>query len=342
MQETHRLLIALGKGEVEDFLPEHLYRQVTELFPDHYFYDTSNEDEAVAKGYVKVIREYQPTVILSGWTTPPMPPETLEQIPGSIRYYCHLGGTVRRLFPREFIDKGLLVTNWGSVISESVAECALFLALACLRRGTKWAISMHTEGGWRSGRFNDNYSLLEREVGLHGFGVISQSLVEMLRPFRVRISTYSPSVPDTLLNEKGVHRAHSLDELFTRSDVLIELAPNKPENFHMVDERLLRMLRPGSCFVNVGRGAVVDTEALVRVAREGNIQVGLDVYEEEPLPQDSPLRGLTNVNMLPHLGGPTRDQRYKSGEVAVENMRRYKQGEELRFLVTSTVYDRAT
>ena len=342
MQETHRLLIALGKGEIDDFLPEPLFQRVKELFPDHLYYDTSNEDDAVARGYEKAIREYQPSVILSGWTTPSMPPETLERIPGSIRYYCHLGGTVRRLFPREFVDKGLLVTNWGDVISESVAECALFLTLASLRRGTKWAIGMHTEGKWRSGRFDDNYSLLGRKVGLHGFGVISRSLVEMLRPFRVSISTFSPSVPDRLLEEKGVERAESLEELFSGSDVLVELAPNKPENFHIVDERLLRMLQPGSCFVNVGRGAVVDTDALVRVARDGKIQIGLDVYEEEPLPQDSPLRGLRNVNMLPHLGGPTRDQRCKSGEVAVENLRRYTQSEELRFVVTPQVYDRAT
>lgn len=113
---------------------------------------------------------------------------------------------------------------------------------------------MHKEGGWRSGHYDDNYSLLDREVGLHGFGVIAQSLVEMLRPFHVKIRAFSPSVPDEIFKEKGVERAASLEDLFSQSDVLVELAPKKPENFHMVSDELLSKLRPGSCFKCGARG----------------------------------------------------------------------------------------
>lgn len=87
---------------------------------------------------------------------------------------------------------------------------------------------------------------------------------------------------------------------------------------------------------------MVDTVALVRVTKEGKIQIGLDVYEEEPLPKDHPLRGLLNVSMTPHLGGPTRDQRKKSGALALENLRRYLKGDSLQFVVTAQVYDRIT
>ncbi len=145
-----------------------------------------------------------------------------------------------------------------------------------------------------------------------------------------------------MCREYGVDRAASLAELFRWSDVVVELAPKKPEYFHIVDESVLRELRPGSVFVNGGRGACVDEEALVRVVREGRIQIGLDVYETEPLPGNSSLRGLSNVILLPHIGGPTRDRRVDSGRLALSNLKRYLAGEPLEAKITAETYDRIT
>jgi phosphoglycerate dehydrogenase-like enzyme len=142
--------------------------------------------------------------------------------------------------------------------------------------------------------------------------------------------------------ELGVRRVDNLEALFAESDVLVELAPARPENRHLVNEALLRRLPDGASFVNVGRGMVVDEAALARVAAEGRLQVALDVYETEPLPADSPLRGLPNVTLLPHLGGPTRDRRAACGRLALANLRNYLAGQPLENLVTPDVYDRAT
>jgi phosphoglycerate dehydrogenase-like enzyme len=239
------------------------------------------------------------------------------------------------------IEEGVLVTNWGGSISPTVAECTLLLILMALRRASYWAVAMHREGAWKD-RNTFTQSLLGRRVGIHGFGSISQCLVPMLRPFTAQIHAYSPSVPDAVFSNLGVKRISSLEELFAESDVVVELAAATPENYHVVKESHLRMIPEGGVFVNVGRGCVVDQEGLLRVAREGRLQIALDVFEQEPLPADSPLRGLPNVTLLPHLGGPTRDRRRDAGALALRNLRAFLQGEPLEAVVTLEVYDRSS
>jgi phosphoglycerate dehydrogenase-like enzyme len=149
-------------------------------------------------------------------------------------------------------------------------------------------------------------------------------------------------MPDHLFADAGVERIHSLEELFSTSDVVIELAALIPENQHIITEELLRRIPEGGVFVNIGRGALVDEAGLVKVAREGKIQIALDVFEKEPLPADSPLRGLPNVCLLPHLGGPTHDRRRDSGALALKNLEAYLRGTPMEAVVSLEVYDRST
>ncbi len=330
-----KTVVILTKAEREEFFPAPLDRELETLFPEVEWVDAPLSN---ASDWEDLLRTARPTIVIGAWETPTLPAD-IDLAP---EYLCFLCGSVRKYVPRELIEQGLVVTNWGGVISDTVAECTLLLMLSCMRRSTKWALAMHTQGAWKEGRHPDTQSLFERRVGLHGLGAIGRELVALLKPFKVQISAYSPSVPDSVYKEMGVTRAASLDELFSTSDVLVELAPAKPENHHLVDERLLRMLPEGASFVNVGRGMVVDEEALGRIAQEGRLQIGLDVYQQEPLPADSPFRGLPNVNLLPHLGGPTRDRRKECGKLGLQNLRRYLNGEPLENLITLDVYDRAT
>ena len=233
------------------------------------------------------------------------------------------------------------MTNWGASIAPTVAECALMLILMALRRASGWALAMHREGKWKDSA-TLTQSLIGRRVGLHGFGAISQCLVPMLRPFTDRIQVFSPRVPAEVFRKSSVEPVSSLEELFSTSDVVVELVAGTPENNQIVTEKLLRSIPEGGVFVNVGRGCVVDEAALTLVAREGRLQIALDVFEREPLPPDSPLRGLPNVTLLPHLGGPTRDRRRDSGALALKNLRAYLRGEPLEAVVTLDVYDRST
>jgi phosphoglycerate dehydrogenase-like enzyme len=291
--------------------------------------------------WLRVWREYPASILVSGWQTPSLNSILTPADIASLQYVCYLAGSIRKLVPRELIANGLLVTNWGSSISPTVAECALMLTLMALRRASHWAVAMHRDGAWKDGA-PATQSLIGKRVGIHGFGAICQALIPMLRPFTSDIQVYSARVPEKLFADHGVKQANSLAELFSTSDVVIELAALTPENHHIVDEKMLRLLPAGGVFVNVARGSIVDEAALVRVAKENKIQIALDVYEVEPLPADSPLRGLSNVTLLPHLGGPTRDRRCDSGRLALKNLRAYLQGQPLEAIVSLDVYDRST
>ncbi len=331
-------IVALSDQEAADFFPGAMWAELEALLPEH---RRVRLPLAQPDDWARVWRETPAAILVSAWQTPALNGVLSPADLKSLRYVCYLAGSVRKLVPRKLLTEGMLVTNWGDSIAPTVAECALLLILMALRRASYWAVAMHREGAWKSAT-TMTQSLCGRRVGLHGFGAISQRLVPMLRPFTEQLQAYSPHVPDAVLSSHGVKRALSLETLFSTSEVLVELAAATPENYHLVKESHLRSMPEGGVFVNVGRGCVVDEAALLRVAREGKLQIALDVYEQEPLPPDSPFRGLPNVTLLPHLGGPTRDRRQDAGAPALRNLRAYLRGESPEAVVTLDIYDRST
>lgn len=216
----------------------------------------------------------------------------------------------------------------------------MFLLMA-QRRAGKWNTAMHREGAladWQE----KTYSLFGRRIGLHGFGHVGRELARLLTPFQVEVFAYDPHVPAALFAEFGVRPAASLTEIFSNCDAVVAVAALVPETLGIITEELLRRLPPTGAFVNVSRGRIVAEPGLVRVAREGRLQIGLDVYAQEPLPADHPLRGLNNVILLPHMAGPTSDRRCDAGAHALANIRRFAAGEPLSGVITPENYDRAT
>lgn len=337
-QSAPKTLIVLTAREQREFLPDTQFERLLALLPRHQIVDPL---KLSAGEWPALLQEVRPEIIVSGWKTPPLPHDYPVGNMNGLKYWCHLPGSVKKFVTEEHLAHGLRVSNWGNSISRVVAECGLFLTISALRRANTWAFAMHAEGGWK----NDDtefFSLFDRRVGLHGFGAIARELARLMQPFNVRIETFSPSVPDTTLDECGVKRAASLAALFANNDVIIELAPLTPKNQGSVTGALLRSIPAGGVFVNIGRGAVVDEAALVLVAQEGKIQIALDVFATEPLPVDSPLRGLRNVTLLPHLSGPTTDRRRDAGQFALANLERYLAGEPLAAEITTEIYTRST
>lgn len=298
------------------------------------------EGSAGAEGLVRSLRNSKSHVLMTCWGVPKVPADLRRQAP-DLKYICHLCGEVRQWLPRQVLEDGLILTNWGPSISRSVAECTLLQILSCLRRSTHWQLELHTRKGWVDGRETVR-GLFGRRVGLHGFGSISREVVRLIQPFGCKISAYSPSVPDEDLKAAGVRRVGTLKELFSQNDVVVELAARTPATINSVTEELLMSIPEGGVFVNTGRAAVVDEEALIKVAKTGRIQIALDVFHVEPLPADSPLRGLDNVFLTPHIGGPTADRRQDSGLLALENIEAFFAGRELRSVVTLKEFDRMT
>ncbi len=336
MSRPSSLLALLTPVEVREFLPEPMLGQLRALVPEFRLLDPTGMSEAT---FARELAATNPDILVGCWKTPQLP----DSLPPRLRYVCYITGSVKKLIARAHLDAGLLVTNWGGVISRTVAEAALFHVLACLRNASHWAVTMHQPGvaAWKNG-LSDSRSLFCRSVGIHGFGPVARELVALLKPWQCPVSVFAPDLTPELAQTYGVRPADSLDTLFSGHEIVVELAPLIPATTGIVTERLLRLIRPGGVFVNVGRGAVVDEAALLRLAREGRISVGLDVYSTEPLPADSGFRALPRVSLTPHTAGPTIDRYPDAGAFALANLRAYVAGQTPVAVVSPAIYDQST
>jgi len=287
----------------------------------------------------KIIREAAAEILVTCWGSPRVTANVFKDNP-QLKYMCHTAGTVRPFVEKQAVEFGLLVTNWGSAIAGSVAEGALMMILCSLRRVAELTFSMHTRKEWPREVIPEG--LLYQRIGLHGLGAIARELRKFLAPFECKVSAYSPHVPDEIFREYHVMKVDSLQELFERNRVISVHAANTPENYHITNRDILRRLEDGGIIVNTARGAIIDEKALYDELKTGRIYAALDVFEEEPLPADSPLRGLENCLLIPHMGGPTHDRRVDMGKMALKNIEHYVKGEPLENLITPTMYDLIT
>ena len=290
------------------------------------------------EGYSELLRGLDAEIVLTGWGSPPLTVKVLDANP-QLKYMAHLTGTVRQILDKACIEKGLVVTNWGNLIGATVAEGALMAILSCLRRTTRVAFLMHRDRGWQS---RNEETLFKKKVGIHGFGNIAQHLVGLLAPFHCDLETYSPYTPDEILEEYGIRRQAELSDLYRNNHIVSIHAARTPETHHVVNAELLSLMEDGAVLVNTSRGALIDTDALIAELKTGRIYASLDVFETEPLPADSELRGLLNCQLTCHSAGPTPDSMVDFGEAAIDNIERYVKGEDLERVVDAELYDLIT
>lgn len=336
---TERILFAFTPGERELFLPS----LRMEEFAGHTcsYVDTGS---AGTGGWERVLREWRPTVVVTAWSAKRLPDEWVASPEFSLKYVCHVTGSLRALLTRAAFLRGLRATNWGSSINHTIAEHALLLTLALLRGTGGWPDAIR-RGGWTTDHVRRlrTRALRGRRVGLHGFGAIAREVAAMLVPFKPAcIRAYSRGVPPTFIERHGVEPCADLGELYGTSEVLICCESLTPENRGSVDARVLERLADDSVFVNVGRGEIVDEAALLAEAATGRLRIGLDVFHREPLPADYPLCTAPGVLLSPHIAGPTLETYAACGDHALENLRRYLAGEPLSGEVTPEAFERMT
>jgi len=227
---------------------------------------------------------------------------------------------------------GVYVTNTPGVLTEAVAEFTWALILAAARRiveadhYVRWGEWWRTRTGWHPMMLL-GVELQGKTLGVLGMGRIGTRVAEIGRAFGMKVIYHNRRRRPEAEERLGA-RWVTLEELLRESDILSIHLPLTPETRHMIGERELRMMKPTAILVNVGRGAVVDTEALVKALREGWIAgAALDVFEEEPLPENHPLTAFKNVVLAPHIGSATRETRLKMALMAAENLVAFARGE---------------
>lgn len=249
---------------------------------------------------------------------------------GPRRLLAHLGGSVAPYTDRQAFDRGLMVTCANEIFARSVAEGTLGYILAALRQIPHWDRVMKA-GGWRGKRFQ-NASLMGKRVGIVGYGAVSRHLLPLLYPFDVEILLYSAHLEEE--EYPGLRAAKaSLEEIFSSCDVISLHGGLNQKTAGMIGENLLGKIKPGALFVNTARGGLVQEEALARLLGEERFYAVLDVYQEEPLPADAKIRGLSHAILMPHMAGPASDLYGVCGRAMVEEIGRFARGEALQYQV---------
>jgi phosphoglycerate dehydrogenase-like enzyme len=219
------------------------------------------------------------------------------------------------------------VCNMPGTNSRAVAEAALALMLAALRRLPSFDAATRRGKGWDwDPRLQDH--LLElggRCVGLVGYGSVPRILAPILRALGAEVIYHAPNPkPD------AVGEFCTLPELLARADVVSLHVPLEEETRHLIDAKALAAMKEGAVLVNTARGGLVDECALIEALETGRLRAaGLDTFAQEPTPADNPLLRLDNVVVMPHLAWLTVDTLERSVGVAVENCRRLAAGEPL-------------
>jgi D-3-phosphoglycerate dehydrogenase len=200
----------------------------------------------------------------------------------------------------------------------AVAELQLGLMLAEARNIARADASIRG-GGWRKDFPGARVEVAGRTVGMVGFGHVGAQFTRRLTGFGCRLLAHDPYASDDVLAAAGVHRVSTLDEVFLESDFVVVQARLTPETERFIGARQFALMKHTAYFVNVARSRVVDTGALLATLTDGRIAgAGLDVYDEEPLPADSPWRRLDNVTLTTHFGGDTEETNTTSAALVAD------------------------
>ncbi|PFG29336.1 2-hydroxyacid dehydrogenase [Paramicrobacterium agarici] len=196
-----------------------------------------------------------------------------------------------------YLPSGRVFANAASVHEASTAELAMALILA-VQRGIPDFVRASSQGTWAPARYA---SLADRRVLIVGYGGIGVALEERLDGFEASVTRVARTARDS-----SAGRIHGFDELpalLPDAEIVVLAVPLNDETTYMVDAAFLAALPDDALVVNVARGAVIDTDAMLAEARTGRLRFGLDVTDPEPLPEGHELFTLDNVLISPHVGG---------------------------------------
>lgn len=201
-----------------------------------------------------------------------------------------------------------------------VAEMALGLAIAAAR--TMVTADRDFRAGqetylWDSNR--DTFTLFDKPVGFIGFGGLAQNLRQLLQPFRPRIQVYDPWLSDGYIRSQGCTPV-SLPELMSQNRFVFVLAVPSADNSAMIDRSLLERLGPDTVFLLMSRAHVVDFDALTDLLQQGRFRAGIDVFPEEPLASDHPIRNVDNAILSAHRAGSVPEALWDIGRMVVDDL----------------------
>jgi D-3-phosphoglycerate dehydrogenase len=221
-------------------------------------------------------------------------------------------------------EHGVIISTSGDANSEAVSEHTMALLLSVARM-LPFADRSIRAGIWdRSVR---SVELQGKTLGLVGVGRIGSRVAHQAQGFDMRVLAYDPYATPEMARTANAELT-DLESVLRQADFVSLHAPLTPETRHLIGAAELALMKPDAILVNTSRGGLVDEAALCEALAEKRIAgAGLDVFEQEPLEPDNPLRGLDNVVLAPHLGGTTEEALVRLSVRAAQNILAVLRGE---------------
>lgn len=223
-------------------------------------------------------------------------------------------------------SRGIYVLAPSSVFAKPVAEMGLGMALS-LARDIHSAHNDFLKGCEKYGLSGNKEAelLSNSDIGFIGFGDLGRALFQLLAGFNSKVKVYDPWLPDEYLKRTGVIPA-SLDEVLSGSRVVFVVAAITTENHHLLDKSKLNLMQSGAMLILLSRAAVVDFLALREFASQGKIRIATDVFYEEPVAKDDPIRSTPNILFSSHRAGALIQARLAIGSLVLEDLGQISRG----------------
>lgn len=258
-------------------------------------------------------------------------PELLEQAP-NLEVVSSISVGVDNYDIDYLSKRGVVLCHTPDVLTETTADTAFLLILASARRAVEMA-EMVRKGEWTGGIAEPHFGVdvQGKKLGIIGMGRIGAAIARRGKfGFNMAVSYHNRSRHEDFEQELGADWKE-LDDLLRDSDFVCVTVPLSDATRHMFGKREFELMGEDTIFVNIARGGVVDEPAMIEALKTGTIRAaGLDVFDTEPLPGDSPLAHMDNVVALPHIGSATHETRYAMAELAVDNALAVLKGEKPR------------
>jgi phosphoglycerate dehydrogenase-like enzyme len=252
-------------------------------------------------------------------------PQRLSERANRLKWIQTISTGVERILTPEIVSSPVVVTNMSGIHEVTIAEFVLMLMLMFVKDAPR---SFHQQIEGRFKWFPMDV-LTGKTVGIVGFGRIGREVARTVRFFDMRVvaTRRTADAGDVEENVDLLLPLVRLHELLERSDFVVLALPLTDESRNLIGEAELKAMKSTARLINVSRGAIVDEQALIRALQEGSIGgAGLDVFVQEPLPADSPLRRMENVIFSPHVSGDIAEYDVGAARFFAENLRRYLSG----------------
>lgn len=260
----------------------------------------------------------------------------------NLRVISQLAAGLDNVDVAECTARGILLGSTPGILSKAVADHAMALLLSAARRvvesdkwvrGNNWELAFHPNY-WLGNEVQNS------TLGIVGLGQIGLEMARRAQGFDMRILYHSRNRRPEAEEQYGLTYA-TLDELLSQSDYVSLHCPLTPETRHLINADALRKMKSTAILVNISRGPVVDTDAIVQALREGWIGgAALDVVDPEPIPDDHPLMSMDNVTLTPHIGSASVLSRRAMSIMAAQNLVNGLSGQRLVHCANPELYDR--